>query len=246
MARTPRVPRIGSTTEVILILASEYDITVDHMVGVLKRRSVQMLRIDTAWFPQRVGLDVEFRGARWTGTLRAAGRVIELEELRSVWYRSPSAFCFPSEMSPTERHWATTEAKLGFGGVLASLPVCWVNHPNRNADAAYKPRQLVVAARCGLDVPSTLITNRADAVCRFVENGDTVVKALGAPAIVEGGARKTAFTHRLGKTDIADLRGIEHTAHQLQRWVPKAFEARVIVVGDRVFAAAIHAGSDAS
>jgi glutathione synthase/RimK-type ligase-like ATP-grasp enzyme len=31
-----------------------------------------------------------------------------------------------------------------------------------------------------------------------------------------------------------------------QRWVPKAFEVRGFVVGDRVFAAAIHAGSEAS
>ena len=46
-------------------------------------------------------------------------------------------------------------------------------------------------------------------------------------------------------TAMADMRGIEHTAHQFQRWVPKSFEARVIVVGDRVFTAAIHAGNAA-
>jgi hypothetical protein len=89
-------------------------------------------------------------------------------------------------------------------------------------------------------------TNTAAAVRRFAASGDTVAKALGAPAIVEDGTRKTTFTHRLDCADLADLRGVEQTAHQFQRWVPKACEARVIVVGHRVFAAAIHAGSEAS
>lgn len=230
----------------VLILAPELDITADHMVTVLNKRGVPIVRMDTAWFPQRAGVDAEFRGGRWRGRLYVGDRTVALEGLRSIWYRSPSAFHFPPGLSETERHWAMGEAKLGLGGVLASLPVRWVNHPNRSADAAYKPVQLAVAARCGLDVPDTLVTNRADTVRRFAEGGAMVAKALGAPAIVEGGGRKTTFTHRVHDNDLTDLRGVEHTAHQFQRWVPKAFEARVFVVGNRVFAAAIHAGSEAS
>jgi ATP-grasp ribosomal peptide maturase len=231
---------------VILILAAERDITADRMVSMLKHRAVPVARVDTAWFPGAASVDAEFRNGRWVGSLEAAGRRIALEGLRSVWYRSPSAFTFSPDLSATERRWAMTEAKLGLGGVLAALPVLWINHPNRNADASYKPRQLVVAAHCGLNVPDTLVTNRADAVRRFTEHGDTVAKALGAAAIVEDGGRKTTFTHPLDAADLADLRGVEHTAHQFQRWVPKAFETRVIVVGGRVFAAAIHAGNAAS
>ena len=51
------------------------------------------------------------------------------------------------------------------------------------------------------------------------------------------------MTAVLGDAELADLRGVEITTHQFQRWVPKAHEARVIVVGDRVFAAGIHAGT---
>jgi ATP-grasp ribosomal peptide maturase len=230
----------------VLILAAERDFTADRMVAALGERGTPTARVDTAWFPRRATLDAEFCAGQWSGTFDAGGRRIALEGLRSIWYRSPSAFQFPPGLTETERRWAMGEAKLGLGGVLASLPVRWVNHPNRNADAAYKPRQLAVASRCGLTVPDTLITNLGAAVRRFAERRATVAKALGAPAIVEGGGRKTTFTHRLGDTDLADLRGVEHTAHQFQRWVPKAFEARVFVVGDRVFAAAIHAGNEAS
>ncbi|OZM81458.1 ATP-grasp ribosomal peptide maturase [Pseudonocardia sp. MH-G8] len=230
----------------VLILAAERDFTADRMVAALKERGVPTARMDTAWLPLKATVAAKFHAGQWEGTLRAGGRRIELEGLRSVWYRSPSAFQFPPELTETERRWAMAEAKLGVGGVLAALPVRWINHPSRNADAAYKPLQLTTAARCGLNVPDTLIGNVADAVRGFAAHGETVAKALGAPAIVEDGGRKTTFTHRLGPADLADLRGVEHTAHQFQRWVPKAFEARLIVVGERVFAAAIRAGSAAS
>ncbi|XVV02731.1 ATP-grasp ribosomal peptide maturase [Actinosynnema sp. CA-248983] len=227
----------------VLILAPELDLTADRMVKTLEDRAVPVVRLDTAWFPQRAGIDAELRDGRWVGTLSAAERTVELEGLRSIWYRSPSAFDFPEGMSPTERHWAMTEAKLGFGGVLASLPVKWVNHPARNADASYKPVQLVTAARCGLAVAETLVTNSRAAVLRFSADGQTVTKALGAPSIREEGGRKTAFTHLLSASDLSDLRGVEITAHQFQRWIPKSYEARVIVVGDSVFGAVIHSNT---
>jgi ATP-grasp ribosomal peptide maturase len=227
----------------VLILAPERDFTADRMVKTLEDRDVPVARVDTAWFPQRANIDAELRNGRWVGTLSAAGRAIAFEELRSVWYRNPSAFSFPAELSVTERNWAMSETKLGLGGVLASLPLKWINHPSRNADAAYKPVQLVTAARCGLTVTDTLVTNRPDAVRRFAKAGETITKAFGAAAIIEDGGRKTTFTHRLDEADLADLRGTEISVHQFQRWIPKAYESRVIVVGDRLFTAGIYADS---
>ncbi|MGW4528589.1 ATP-grasp ribosomal peptide maturase [Amycolatopsis sp. NPDC004378] len=230
----------------VLILAAEHDFSADRMVAALERREVPVARIDTAWFPQQATIDARLRDGRWVGTLTTGERIISLEEVRSVWYRSPSAFVFPAALSATERHWAMSESKLGVGGVLASLPALWINHPARNADAAYKPLQLATAARCGLTVTDTLITNTPASVQQFAATGATVTKALGAAAIIEDGGRKTTFTHLLDAGDLADLRGVEVSAHQFQRWVPKAYEARVIVVGDQVFTAAIHAGSAAA
>ena len=231
----------------ILILAAERDVTADRMVHELTRRHVQALRLDTAWFPRRATIEAEFRRGRWTGLLRTGSRTVALEAVRAVWVRHSSTFDFDPQMSETERRWAMGEAKLGLGGVLAALPVRWVNHPSRNADASYKPRQLSTAAQCGLRTPDTLVTNAPDVVRRFAADaaaGSAIVaKALGAPSIVEDGHRKTAFTHRLDAAELADVRGVEQTVHQFQYWVPKADEARLIVVGRRVFAAAIHAGN---
>jgi ATP-grasp ribosomal peptide maturase len=230
----------------VLVLAPERDATADRMIRELTGRRARVVRFDTAWFPEHIGLEAEFHGVHWDGALTVRGRTVALGEIQSIWYRSPCAFRFPDELSAVERQWASNEAKIGLGGVLSSLPVLWVNHPARQADAAVKPVQLVVAARCGLAVPDTLITNREQGVRRFASPRETVTKALAAPAVVESGGRRTAFTHLLEEEDLADLRGVRVTTHQFQEWVPKLYEARVTVVGDRVFVAGIHAGTDAT
>jgi hypothetical protein len=53
-------------------------------------------------------------------------------------------------------------------------------------------------------------------------------------------------TERLSPARLADLRGIEISAHQFQQWAPKREEARVIAIGQQVYAVAIHAYSAAA
>ena len=233
----------------VLILAGERDVSADLMVRALGDRGVPVFRADLGWFPQQLTLDAELRDGRWVGRLATPHREVALEELRSVWYRSPSTFRFPAGLSGTERQQALHEAKLGVGGVLGALPVLWVNHPSRHADAGYKPRQLVAAARAGLPVPPTLVTNDPAAVRRFAAQcgaAGVVTKMFGAPAISEQGGRRVALTKRLSPARLADLRGVEISAHQFQRWAPKREEARVIAIGQQVYAVAIHADSAAA
>lgn len=231
----------------VLILADELDISADAMVRELTNRDVPVFRTDMSRFPQSLAVDATFRSGRWEGWVNGPSRSLDLAGVRSVWYRAPTTFQFPAGLSPSERQHAYNEAKLGFGGVLLSLPARWVNHPGREADAAYKPVQLATAARCGLTVTNTLVTNMPEAVRRFAAaHGDVVTKMFGAVAILEQGGRSVAHTDRLTPALLDDLRGIEVTAHQFQRWVPKAHESRVVVVGSHQFAVAIRAGSEAA
>ncbi len=223
----------------VLILSEEYDPSVDRVVATLTGRDIPVFRADLGWFPQTLVLDAELGGNEWTGFLRTPHREVRLADLRSVWCRNPTVFAFPDDLSRARRQHAEREARLGVGGVLATLPVTWMNHPQRDADHAYKPRQLAMAARCGLTVPRTLITNDAEAVRRFADYAPhgLVTKVLGANIIHEDGHRKFASTSRV---DVADLTGVEHTAHQFQDWVPKAYEVRLIAVGTEQFAVGIH------
>ena len=227
----------------VLVLADDIDATADAVVRALTTRHVVVHRLNTAWFPTRLTVSAGLRGPRWAGRITAPAREIDLDELTAVWYRTPRAYRFPDELTPAERCHANLEAKYGLGGVLSSLSVLWVNHPARLADAAYKPVQLVAAVRCGLLVPDTLVTNEELAVREFVRRGDTVTKVLGSNTIREEGVRKISFTRPIGDSEVADLRGIGVTTHLFQRWVTKAFEVRMIVIGDRVTAVAIRSAS---
>jgi ATP-grasp ribosomal peptide maturase len=233
----------------VVIFAEKADIPVDAVVRELTVRDVPVFRLDTSWFPRAVVLEA-FLGddGRWTGILRTQHRTVDLSAIRSIWYRDPGAFSFAESMTDVERAYAHREARLGLGGVLASLNVLWVNHPNRSADSVYKPLQLAVAARCGLTTVATVITNSPDAVRRFATASPTGVvrKSLGPNTVTEGSALTVAFTHRLTSSDLTNLSGIDATATQVQQWVNKIYEARVIVVGDRMFTILIRAGSEAS
>ena len=227
----------------VLILAEDVDATVDAAIPTLADREAVVHRVNTAWFPVQLSVSAELHQGKWIGKIRTPAHTIELEEITAVWYRTPRAYKFPAALSAAEREHANMEAKYGLGGVLSSLPALWVNHPSRLADAAYKPVQLVKAANCGLSVPETVITNETATVQSFASAGRTVSKMFGTNSIMEEGVRKIGFTQLLHDADLSDLRGIDSTAHMLQRWVPKAHEVRMIVIGDHVTAAAIRAGS---
>ncbi len=232
----------------VLILAREIEPQVDRVVEELAARDVPVFRTDLAAFPQALTLDARLEPGGWAGVLATERRCVRLRDIRSVWYRHPSHFDLAEGMSRPERRHAAAEARVGVAGVLCSLDVLWVNYPSRESDAL-KPRQLDVARRCGLRVPQTLVTNSPVGVRDFaaVVGGPLAGKNLSAASLVESGHLQTAYTRRFEPADLADLSGVETTAHLFQQFIDdKAFEARVTVVGERVFAAAIHAKSDAA
>ena len=145
-------------------------------------------------------------------------------------------------MGPAQRGGGLRPARMRFPA--GAMPALWVNHPSRLADAAYKPVQLIRAHETGLSVPETTITNEADTARSFAEQGRTITKLMGSNTISEDGTRKLTWTRVVGPDD--DLGGVEITAHMVQRWVPKAYEARVIVIGDHLTAVSIKPGSAAS
>ncbi|MBV8995457.1 MAG: ATP-grasp ribosomal peptide maturase [Pseudonocardiales bacterium] len=233
----------------VVVLAQELDRTADGVIQGLTDLGEQVMRVDLSWFPQRLTLDAEFRDGTWHGCLRTDHHAVDLASIRAIWVRSPSLFRMPPGMSAVEADYARREAKIGLAGVLLALPgVLWVNRPDLAATAAYKPLQYALAARCGVPVPRTLITNSPSAVSRFAWSSITgvVCKPLTTNLLYEDGTYKMGYTRRLSPEDLVDLRGVELTATQVQDWVPKLRECRAVVVGKDLFAVAIDAGSEAA
>jgi len=154
---------------------------------------------------------------------------------------------FPDALSDADTALAATEARLGFGGVLGSLDVLWVNHPARGAVAEYKPIQFTVAARCGLNIPRTLITNDKAAVIEFANSvdGPVVCKMLSSVVLSEQGVPKMTYTTPIDAGAI-DSASLATTTHLIQEWAAKEYDVRVTMVGRQALSVAIHASSEQS
>lgn len=173
--------------------------------------------------------------------------LVPLADVTAVYYRRPGDFDLPAELSGPEQRFAHAQARVGLGGVLASLPARWMNHPAALADGEYKPRQLDVAARIGFSVPATVVTNHPEDVRALAADvGELVIKPLAEPIVPEGGGYTAVYTRRLTPTDLDDLHALSVSAHYVQEWIEKAYEVRITAVGDRLFPVAIHPGSAAA
>lgn len=230
-------------TSSVVVITRDQDVTADLVCAELVTRAVPVVRLDLADFPQRLTqVSYLLNGrAHWTGALVGRYRDVNLEAVRSVWYRKPSRFRFDEQMTPTEQQWAAAEASNGFGGVLAALPTPrWCNHPHRSAAAELKPAQMSVAAGAGLSVPDALLTNdpnHARDFCRSHRAEGVVYKPLRGGPASENGRHVALRTVAVSAEDITD--DVRHTAHLFQARVDVAYPVRVTVVGHRVFAVRI-------
>ncbi|MGH7744416.1 MAG: MvdC/MvdD family ATP grasp protein [Candidatus Dormibacteria bacterium] len=235
---------------VVLVVGDAGDWSATEVGKHLDARGVRWVLLDTADFPQRMSLDARLDADHggWQGELAIDGQTLRLAEVTAVYYRKPGDFDLPDGLSGPERRFSHAQARVGLGGVLASLPVRWLSHPSALADAEYKPRQLALLRQAGLTTPPTLVTNDAAAVRVFAAaHGDLVVKPLAEPIVWEGGGESVVFTRRVRAVDLDTLTGVDTTAHLFQAFQDKRCECRVMAVGvDRLFAVAIHAGSSES
>lgn len=172
----------------------------------------------------------------WTGegaTLRHGGYGVAAADLCGVWYALPTA---PSAGTGPVEHFTGREWAEALDGWWRDLAATVVNPPDAAARAGNKLTGLRAAARAGLAVPETLVTNDPEAAAAFLDRHPRVVaKALHSHYVDLGGHRHALYARRVDRR--AGLAGLAATPCVLQAEVPRRSEVRVAVVGGRVFAA---------
>lgn len=240
-----------NTKDTILVLTCADDPTTDAVVAAIDaaQEPVRVVRLDTGDFPIQLRLTATTAAdGNWNGCLvQEAGTMLDLERVRSVYYRRPTRFRLPAGMSQADEVFAAVEARHGIGGLLASLDALWVNDPIKTAAAEYKPLQLHIAAHCGLTVPRSLLSNVHTDVAGFAKSigGPIVCKPLSSLVFTEDGQQMTKQYTTIIDPNAVDEAAFAATAHLVQEYVDKAYEARVTVAGDAVLGVAIRSSSDA-
>ncbi len=221
----------------MLVLTAPVDPTADVVIRHLAAAGVPFARFDAAQFPMEISLtatlDADDGWRVCLGGVRRGG-------LRSVYYRRPRRFAFDPAIPTEQLNWCEGQARYGFWGVLESLAVTWINLPSAVQRAEYKPRQLRLARQAGLSVPPTMITSCPGDVTAFASaaRGSIVTKALYArmPRDADGYPTGVLYTAEVSPHQYSDP-GIAVTAHLFQAKVKGAYDVRLTVVGDKLFAA---------
>ncbi|MEU2022977.1 ATP-grasp ribosomal peptide maturase [Streptomyces sp. NPDC016469] len=226
----------------VLVVAERLDAAADMVVDQLNQRGVGVMRFDSADFPQRVSLSAGHRptAAGWGGVLIEGHRSVRLEDVRAVYYRRPGRPRIADTVAEPYATWAQNQADAAMLNLLSALPVRWINNPHHDRVAAHKPQQLVAAARAGLRVPRSLITNdpaEARAFAKAVD-GPLICKPVLGGRLDTGGERQLMVaTHRVEPAGFDE--SVRLTAHYFQEDVPKKYEVRLVVVDGNLFAGTI-------
>lgn len=230
----------------VLILTRRTDATADLVVRELDRRQVPVVRMDPADLLKDGQLTAHIDGStrQWVGELtNADGRTVPLEEVSSIYWRRPTPIV--DETADVSMLFAQRETEAAFMGVLWSLEATWLNDPHDNRRANSKLLQLRLAALCGLDIPSSLVTDQASAARPFAAQQDIVYKHIGnSPPLFVEGKPAAIYTTVVKAEDIND--SVSVASHLFQQRIRKTFEVRLTVVGTKMFAGRINWHSEAA
>ncbi|MDH6138029.1 ATP-grasp ribosomal peptide maturase [Kitasatospora sp. GP30] len=231
----------GERQRAVLVLTSPYDATADLVLRILADRRVPLVRTDpSADLHQGAALTACYTSGGRRGTLTTASRTLDLDRVRSVWYRRPSNWQAPDGMEGQDAAFARSQAQWGVGGILGALPGAhYVNHPWRIRDAEHKPAQLDAALATGFAVPDTIVTSDPAQARRFCadQRGGAVYKPLwNSPYAKDSGAAQ-AWVAPVAPGEITDA--VSACPHLFQARVDKDFDVRLTAVGAELFAVRI-------
>ncbi len=231
-----------ATRDAVLLLTHSGDFyTIDLVSQALARRGIRPIRFNTDLFPTSIKL-VGRAGDEYFFT--ETGEQISAAEVRAVWARKLWPPRMAHDLDDRYRAMCVSESMAALDGFLDALnDARWVNDLQRQRAAENKQRQLRLAARAGLRVPRTLVTNDASAARQFFAetDGETVAKLLRPISVSMDAVDSFVYTNRVREEDLVEAETLRHCPMVFQELIPKACELRVAWVAGQVFAGALDA-----
>ena len=234
-----------ASRDAVLLLTHSGDFyTIDLVSQALARRGVRPIRFNTDLFPSSIKLSARAGDDRAAHLVTEAGEQISTDEVRAVWARKLWSPRMSDDLEERYRSMCIRESAAALEGFLDALhDVRWVNDLALQRDAENKQRQLRLAARAGLRVPRTLVTNDPAAARQFFKEteGETVAKLLRPLDVSMDTATPFVYTNRVREEDLAHAESLRHSPMVFQELIPKAYELRVACVAGETFAGALDA-----
>lgn len=238
----------------ILIISNSHDCHVVKMVDALKQLAWPFFILNLDKFPLQYKLTQDFSNEVVNTILQDLSNEesINFNDVGVVWNRKPAPFSFSNEtMSAEQNLFATQETEHALFSALYLLDCHWFNHPKYLRAAVWKGEQLKRAQCLGFIIPNTIISNDPDQIRKFYKEHKRVVyKVLSDPFLGfnEWEDEVTTEVKSVPTTEVSaemleDGDSLSVIPNQFQEYIEKAFELRVIIIGDTVFCARIDSQS---
>ncbi len=165
-----------------------------------------------------------------------------LDSVAGVWFRKPLPFDESKiKIQPEYMRYAVG----ALNNIMVQLfelfeDAVWVSRPSRIITAHRKVHQKNIALKLGMNVPKTLVSTDLAEIEKFFKTSRAVIgKPLGTihPKIKD--KQSVFLTARVTFADFKGRESIKYAPVILQEEIDVAEELRVLVVGDKVFAAAV-------
>ncbi len=226
----------------ILILTNKQDVHTDAVIRRLQQKGVAVFRLNTEdlLLKYRVNLYINGQG-EWDGEITdELNRVLRLKNLKVAWLRKPDFdFVLNLPMATEVREFIVSETK-SFINILYSIPsIKWINNPFVSNSSKVKFQQLLLASKMGIKIPKTLITTQPEkAKDFFIECNETILlKSIYSGNITIDGRNQGILSKKLTKNDFyKNYKNISINPTQLQEYIEKAYELRITVIEEKVFA----------
>lgn len=229
----------------VLILTNKQDITADYVILELRKRNISYFRFNTEDFPTKI-LGTMHVGKK-TASLFFQGikGKINLEGIFSIWYRRPGIPFISEDIKDVGAiDFCRRESEEFIEGVLSIFKGLWVSYPSHIFRAQNKLYQLDLAKGLGFKIPETIITNNPEEIKTFADKFDSgiIAKAVRQGILKENNEEYLIFTNPVRRKDFEAFPNVRYSPCIFQEFIPKKFDLRVTVIGNKVFPVEIHSG----
>lgn len=224
----------------ILILTNPADTHAFVVREALRLKGAEPVLWHTTDFPTRQ------TASAWYGCMDEAfeliGPEIDLKRppVATAWLRRPEPPVLPESVDPADREFSLRECMLFLRSLYRELgpAVFWVNPLESQARSILKPEQLRVASRSGFSIPKTLCSNDAYHIREFIRTnpGGVIYKTLFPVSWNTTDGVAVLFSSVISEDDLPTEPTLRLTPGIFQELVPKSFELRITVIGNRLFA----------
>ena len=233
-----------SSKKFLLIVSCKEDPHVDYVIDKFNQVDLgqRVIRLNTEDLITNVKFT--FDGTLGSIFIADSARHINTDEIGSVWYRRPDKPLYPPNFPPATEKFVTSQVWTVLNGFyhLTADSAVWINPRPTAAMSSNKIKQLQMAQSVGFCVPETLITNDVDQANHFLDTFDEVcIKSLDSSSPTAEGITYPFHTARLTAEEKSNnLALVAHCPTLFQRFIHKAFDLRVTVFGNKVYAVEIH------